>query len=65
MKIPDDFRVSLVNPPKEAKGAYPISFMAYTLVWQKLDYLGSEAKAKALAEFLFGFPFSLHVAVQR
>lgn len=53
VKIHDDFRVSLVNPPKEAKGAYPVSFMAYTLVWQKLDYLGSEAKAKALAEFLW------------
>ena len=42
--------VPLWNQP--GKGVYPICGMVYVLVYQDLGYVKSEAKAKALADFL-------------
>jgi phosphate transport system substrate-binding protein len=47
-KMPDDFRVSIVNAPGDA--AYPISSFTYLLVYQDA---GDAVKGKALAQFLW------------
>jgi phosphate transport system substrate-binding protein len=47
-KIPDDFRISIVNAPGD--GAYPISSFTYLLVYQDAT---DAAKGKALAQFLW------------
>lgn len=46
-EMPEDFRVSITNPP--GKAAYPISSFTYLLVPSKIDDAG---KKKALTDFL-------------
>jgi phosphate transport system substrate-binding protein len=47
-KMPDDFRISIVNAPGDA--AYPISSFTYLLVYQDT---ADAAKGKAVAQFLW------------